>query len=586
MKFFQKEGQTFCIFKTQDPYAYEFLPIKVRLNEYDNLIYTKLSDGESCFIGYIFESQDPLQHEFFSHQLQKGISSWKSKMENGKTLKLAIYSKPFTLDPRIRGGEDKSTILKMLFEGLTRTNNRGQIILAVAKSVKLSRNKKIYTFHLRSTLWSNGTAVTASDFVYAWKTILSPHFKTPFAYLFYPIKNAKAVKEGTISSDFLGVYALNENVLVVKLTNPTPYFLELISLPQFFPINQTIDRIEPSWSTQQGEKFICNGAFILKTNHPIRGYELVKNPFYSHKKEVQIDCITIKKARISEIQEMILHDQIDWIGFPMGSINFSPLHRTVWESTFLPNELLHWYIFNTQKSPFNYLKLRQALSLVINRVRILQHIPPGSWPAFTVLPLHQTRASFMEENREKGVRLFQEALQELGLERTTFPILKIIYTEGGVRNFIAKTIQEEWEQTLEIRCHIEAYEWHSLFSKISEGDFQIGVIDWISLIDDPSYTLEIFRKNNTLINFPKWHNVEYENLLDKAHKETKKHKRLAYYALAEKILLEEAAVIPILRTLPQSIKKSRIKMPQYSSMKSWDFKWITIQTPQKQEGFL
>lgn len=585
VKFFQKNNQTYCIFRAQDSSAYKFLKeaTKETAGYHDNLIYTQIWYGESHFYGCIFESQDPLHHTYFSKQLLKGIESWKSKLESLKTLRLTMSSTPLSLDPRIQGGEDKNAILKLLFDGLTCIDHRGKIILAVAKSVAISRDKKTYTFHLRTTFWSNNTPVIADDFVYAWKTVLSPHFKTPCAYLFYSIKNAEAVKEGKLHSDLLGVRAIDDHTLEVELTSPTPYFLELLSLPQFFPVNKTIDLIEPSWPTQQGEKFICNGAFVFKESHPIRGYEFVKNPFYSNKKAVQLDSITIKKARVSEIKEMFLQDQIDWVGFPMDFLNFPPLPRTTGEPIIVPNEALHWYVFNTQRFPFNYPKLRQALALVINRVRILQQMPPGSWPALTILALHQSRASPMEENREKGIELFNEALQELNLNTSTFPVIKIVYTEGGIRSSIAKSIQEEWEKTLGVRCCIEAYKWHSLFAKLIEGDFQVGALDWIALIDDPSYTLEIFRKTNTWINFPKWHNAQYEHFLDKARSKTKKQQRLACYALAEEILIQEAAVIPILRTLPQSIKKNRVKLLQCSPQKSWDFKWTTIQTSKNKE---
>jgi len=487
-----------------------------------------------------------------------------------------MYSNPRALDPRIGEAEDKNTILKMLFEGLTRIDQRGQVALGVAQSVEISRARNSYTFHLRSTCWSNGSPVTAHDFEYAWKTVLSPQFKTPFAYLFYPIQNAQDVKEGRLHPDLLGVHVINEKTLQVKLRNPIPYFLELIALPQFFPVHQEVDLTEPSWPTQEGERYVCNGAFVLKTNHSFRGYELIKNPSYYEAKKIRLDSITIQKVHISEIHEMLLHNQIDWAGFPMGFIKFPLLPRSVGDPIILPNELLHWYIFNTQRFPFNCTKLRQSFSLVINRMRILHHLSPGSCPGFTILPLHQTRASLMEEHRDKGVQLFHEALKELNLTQKTFPHLKILYTEGDTRRTIASTIKEEWEETLGIRCSIEAFEWRSFMEKINDGDFQIGAMDWISLINDPSYTLEIFRKSNPLINFPKWHHPRYESLLDKAFRAIQPQKRLLYYALAEEILLREAPVIPILRTLPQSIKKNHVQMPHNSPMKAWDLKWLTV----------
>ena len=187
--------------------------------------------------------------------------SKKSQLDQpSQVIRISIGDEPQTLDPR--SYLNCATILRMLFEGLTRVNSQEKAELALADSVEISIDLKTYTFHLRSSVWSNGDPLTASDFIYAWKKTLSPNFPSDTAFQLYVIKNAKAAKEGKASLDAVGIKAVDEHTLMVELENPTPYFLELAAFPAFFPVNRTLDEKNPSWA-QNASTFVGNGPFQL-----------------------------------------------------------------------------------------------------------------------------------------------------------------------------------------------------------------------------------------------------------------------------------------------------------------------------------
>jgi oligopeptide transport system substrate-binding protein len=375
----------------------------------------------------------------------------------------------------------------------------------------------------------------------------------------------------------LGVKALSKDILEIDLEYPTPYFLELLAQPQFAPINPVIDQSQPTWPHQEDKEYVCNGPFVLKKNNPSRYYELMKNPTYHRSSKILLDRISIKHAQSADIKEMFLRDEIDWIGFPTRSVDLPSLPLDQGETVVLHNDSVYWYIFNTRCFPFNHVKIRQAFALTVNRARLLQAIPPGHWPAFTFLPFQHSGGYLMEESQRKGVELFEEALTELGLNRKNFPLIKLLFSEGKVRNTIAKILKEGWEKILGIRCQIDILEnWHEMFNRLTDGDFQIGGTNWISLINDPSYTLEIFHSASRFINFPQWKNDQYDQLIDKANSEKRTSKRLLYLGLAEEMLLKEAPIIPLVRMLPCSLKKNRVELTNHSSLKSWDFKWASI----------
>lgn len=577
---FQRQGDhTFFLFQAKEPTLVE--SIKIALNQLKinpkNLVTVPLVEEDRSSLSCIFKNEVDAKHREFIHHLQKSAKFLKRKFQKMKTLRLAISSNPSPLDPRIKGDEDTKTLLKMLFEGLMRINSSGKVIFGMARKVTISIDRKRYIFQLRSTVWSNGTPVTAYDFIYAWKTTLSPHFKAPSAYLFYPLKNAREIKEGNLPPETLGVKALERDKLEIELNHPVPYFLELLAQPQFSPINQVMDQSQPTWPYQEGEKYVCNGAFLLKKNNVSQGYELIKNPLYHDCLNIHLDRVLIKNAQQDEIKRMFSRDEIDWLGFPIaGTMDLSSLPLKQGETLILPNDSLYWYVFNTRCFPFNNIKMRQAFAFTVNRAHILQNIQPGYWPAFNILAFQHSHGILMEESQRKGMELFEEALKELGIQKKSFPVVKLFHVIGKTRNNIAKILKETWEEIFKIQCQIETLSWNEIFNRLIIGDFQICGINWINLIGDPSYTLQIFHSSSKFINFPRWSHEKYEKLLERAYCSKRHAKRYYYYALAEEILLREAPVIPLTRVLPCSIKKDRVEILNHSAVKSWDFKWANI----------
>ena len=217
----------------------------------------------SHFLGYLILATNTQIREELLEAIDQALKEWRQKVESQQILRLGFEPMVVSLDPRIGGDQVSSIVLKMLFEGLMRENKKGEIDYGIAKKVDISFDLKTYFFKLRPTRWSDGSLVSAFDFEYAWKKILSPSFKTPYAYLFYPIKNAKLTKEGVVPGDDVGIKALDEFTLKVELEFPAPYFLELTAHTIYSPVNRLTDQLHPNWPFEEREAFVCNGAFQL-----------------------------------------------------------------------------------------------------------------------------------------------------------------------------------------------------------------------------------------------------------------------------------------------------------------------------------
>lgn len=544
-----------------------------------SLIKTELVHQDTYVISFLFETIDRASQGQLLKMVETGIKEWLRSMRNQQVLRLSFIELPLSLDPRLGGDEIASTILKMLFDGLMRIERDNKPAFAAAESCQISSDGKKYIFKIRDCIWSNGDQVVAYDFEYTWKKILSPTFFTPFSYFFFPIKNARAAKEGRVSVDEVGIKAIDDNTLEVSLENPTPEFLELTAYPLFAPVNHRVDRMNPNWMEAHEKEYVCNGPFKIQRRLFNGDYEFSKNMHYWDQDQVRLERILISKNSSVIAHELFQKDEIDWIGRPMfpwenffskgaeEQINANPLS-------------VIWLGFHNDRFPFNNKKIRKALAYAINRVELIERIPYYGLPATTPLPLIHTQifdsADETGFNPELAIKLFHEGLNELGISIHEFPVITLIHVVGKVKEIAVKGIKEQLQNILNINCRVEGYEFHLYLRKLLHGDFQSAILHWKSWIDSPIYTLNSFKYRNNTVNLSRWENPEYIDLLDRAEQELDEGKRFALFKAAEYLLKEEVPVTPLFYEFFQYMHKNHLKGIFSSKSGNIDIKWAYI----------
>lgn len=497
----------------------------------------------------------------------------KAPLSSHQILKLNNQGDPTSLNPHLGIDLNCRTLQKALYEGLTRIKE-GQPTLALAEKVDIDPTHTIYTFTLRNTTWSNGEPVFASHFETSWKRALNPTSACLRADLFYPIKNAKKAKKGLISLSEIGVKALDEYTLVVELEHPTPYFLNLLSLPLYSPLYK--DETEPT---------VFNGPFILKEWEHDRSLNLVKNPLYWDQESVQLAEISISLVKDpNTVLLMYEKGEIDWMGSPFTLIPVDVIPQVQDKSYYnsQPVAGVYWLSCNTEAFPLNSPNIRKALSLSLDREQIASNVLFGETPSSRLLPLNMhlaaDAASSLKMDLPLARKYFQMGLKELHLTEETFPALVLSHSDIAGQKKLAELLADQWKKNLNLAVEIDATEWNTFFSNLQTRQYQIGGCIWYSVIDDPIYSLEFFKEKTHRCNASQWENVAYKNLLDCADQETDLVKRREYLHQAEQLLLDEMPVIPLFVAHYKYLLREHVKGIYISPMGLVDLKWAYLET--------
>lgn len=495
-------------------------------------------------------------------------------------LRVSIQSDICSLDPSI--GIDAPSIfpLRMLFEGLVTSGLDGNIRPAIAESYEVSEDLKTFIFHLRPTVWSNGDPLTAHDFEYSWKKVIDPKTTTLGVHNFYPIKNAKQVSQGELPIDAVGVKALDAYTLKVELENPTPYFLEIVAIPSFFPVNPRVDREDSKWANSEGDKFVCNGPFVLE-KHRIENEIIVrKNPSYWDADQVILPGISIAIIKDPTTQLSLFEKgELDWLGQPLSKIPLDAIEALKKENKvhFISSLGLYWYFFNIESFPFQNRRMRQAFAYAINRGLITKHVLQcNESPAMGVLPLSLTgrKKPYFEDNNQKmAIQLFNEALEEMKITKEQLPEITINYAAAPIYQRVAEALQEQWSQVFELNIILEHQDWKVHFEKLRKGNFQVGGCGWQTWLRDPIYTMQAFRYKSDGINISHWENAHYQHLLNLVEQEVDQHKRQELFNKAEALLMNEMPVIPIYFMTVAYAKNEKLQNVYISDLYEIDFRW-------------
>ena len=548
-------------------------PLTGAMTQGRHLVSSSINFEGGYYQGFLCIDPRIEKHEEFKKTVKETLDAWEERQKKLQILKIP-YSSFVSLDPRIGGDQVSSVVVKLLFNGLMRIDPNGKPVFSAAESYTVSNENKTYIFKLRESYWSNGAPVVAYDFEYAWKKVLSPGFVSPFAYVFYPIKNGKKAQEGKASIDDVGVKALDPQTLQVDLENPAPYFIELTANTLYSPVNHEVDQKHPDWSKQKNENFVCNGPF--RQVEPSQGYffSFVKNEGYVDKEDVKLDQILFIRTEMRHAVEMFHQKQLHC----MGS-NLLPLNQSLidFEDKYITHYLcpkIFWYCFNVHHFPFTNKKLRQALSRAVCRKEIIANHPSKRVPSYTPLPYQLTLCQdldvFLTEDEKAAKALFLEALDEIELKLEDFPVIYICCFDEDKES--SKALKERWERTLGIKCEVDvSHYWKRHFQKVSEGNYQVGSIYWTSWVNDPIYTLQSFKYGKEKVNFTGWENKHYQDLLDQSDQTVDPEERKKLLFQAEKMVIEEAIVIPICYSVDYLIKDPKLMLSHSSSHGTVDF---------------
>jgi oligopeptide transport system substrate-binding protein len=462
---------------------------------------------------------------------------------------------PETLDPHKTSTVAESDILLDMFEGLVTYDAEARIVPGVADSWRQNADGTTYTFTLRpDARWSNGDPVKASDFVYSFRRLMDPQTGAKYANILYTVKNGEAVNKGKAKVEELAVKALDDRTLEISLEAPAPYFIAQLA-------HQTALPVHPASVEKFGKDFvkpgnlISNGAFVVTEFVPNDHLTLVKNQQYRDAASVKLDReifypLEDRSAALRRFQAGEIHSYND---VPTDQIKF--IRQTLKDQFKLAPYLgTYYFVFNTKKPPFDDGRVRQALSMVVDREFLAEQIwggtmvaadsfvPPGTgnYGAPPTLPAKDLSPL---EREAKAKELLKSAGFGEGGKKL---VVEIRYNTSENHKNTAIALADMWKvlgvETKFINTDLKT---HYAFLR-DKGDFDIARAGWIADYSDPQNFLFLLQSDNTGLNYANYANPEFDALMQKAARETNLDARAKILRDAEVIILRDEPYLTLM----------------------------------------
>ncbi len=501
------------------------------------------------------------------------IASCDFKQIDQSILKIGNGADPQTIDPHKCTGMSGLRIISSLFEGLVIRADSGNVAPGVAHSWEQLDSGTTYVFHLRPSIWSNGTPLTAHDFVYSWKRLVNPKTAAQYASLISAVKNAPLILNGKLPSDSLGVSAPNDSTLIVSLDFPQPYFISLCSFEPFFPVHkQTVEKYERDWTAP--EKIVSNGPYVLTEKKYKQHFAVKKSPHYWDSQSVSIKEIHFKSVEnVNTATAMFKSGELDW------TFSIPPFKIERWkdkpEFSSIPQYGVYFYRINHTHPVLKNKKLRKALCYSINRSLITEYIKKGGEEeANNYIPPGIgwfDQENFSLFNQEKALQL----LKESGIDPDTLPPIEILYNTSESHKTIAEAIGKMWEDILGIKVTLRNYEWKVFLDALNKYEYAVARGSWIGDYLDPSTFTDIFTSTNGN-NRTGFSHERYDSLAYASGLTDNYEQRARLFAQMEEIIIDELPVIPIYFYRNNELRSQRITNITDNLQGLYNYKSITF----------
>ncbi len=483
---------------------------------------------------------------------------------SGEDLNVMLETPVESLDPQQATDGTSFEVIADYTDGLMQMDADGQAVNAIAESVDVSDDGLTYTFHLRADAnWSNGDPVTANDFVFAWQRAVDPEIASEYSYMLSDIGqivNAQDVIDGAKDKSELGVTAVDDKTLEVKLNVPVSYFLSLMYFPTFYPVNQAFfESVGDTFATSP-ETTLSNGAFVLDDYQPAAtAIHLTKNENYYDAAKVKLAGLNYQVIQDSQ-QALMSYQNGDLDttlvnGEQVDQVKDDPAFAAIGAGYM-------WYISPNIKEvkELDNLNIRYAITMALNREAITTDVlKDGSAPTYTSVPMDfaagpdgsdfsadQTMFSdYCKYDAAAAADYWAKGLEELGITELN---LTMIHDADDAPIKVAQVVKEQLETTLPgLTVDLQQMPKKERVERMQEGEFEIALTRWGPDYADPMTYLGMWVTNNSN-NYGFWSNAEYDKIINECTTgETAMDPAARWAALydAEKIVMEEAVIFPL-----------------------------------------
>lgn len=473
---------------------------------------------------------------------------------------------PESLDPHKTSTVYEAHILRDLFEGLVMQDQKAELIPGAAESWTVSDDGLVYTFKLRpGAVWSDGSPLTAEDFVYSFRRLEDPATGAEYASMLYVVKNGEEVNTGKVKPEELGVKAVDASTFEVTLKSPTPYFLEMLTHQSAYPVNKAaIDKLGADWI--KPGNLVSNGAYTLAEFVPNDHIKLSKNPKFHDAANVKIDTVNyfptedrstaIKRFEAGELDtnDDIPTEQMADLKAKFGDqLRIGPYLGT------------YYFAIKTDKEPWNNVQLRNAISMAIDRDFLAEKVWQNSMiPGYSMVPpgiagYESAIATFADKPQIDREDEAAKILKELGYGPDKPLKMEIRYNTSENHKNTAVAIQEQLKP-LGVEVTLLNTDTKTHYGHLEQkGDFDVARAGWIADYKDPETFLGISRKASGN-NYSNYDSPKFEELMNEAAAAGgKPEERMKKLSEAERVLVDEVGNIPLLYYSYKNLVSPKVK---------------------------
>lgn len=484
-----------------------------------------------------------------------------------KAFRVNLGTEPPSLDWSLATDHVSFNVIANLMVGLTEFDKNLKPTPVIAKSWDMLEGGRKIVFHLRDdVMWSDGKKVRAQDFEYSWKRLLNPKTASEYAYTLFDILNAEEYSQGKLTDDSqVGVKALDDSTLEVRLKHPTSYFLSITTFEVTYPQRQdVIEKFGTKWTDPV--HIVTNGPFLLTSWKHENEIQLKANPnFFPGKPAIE----NVEMFMINELTTalaMYEQGQLDFIDNHSIPILEKPRLAKAPGFKHVPQLRGEYYGFASFRKPFDDPRVRKAFAMAIDRSVIPKLLRGGEQPASSWIPpgmlAHNPKIG-LPYNPPEARRLLREAGFPDG---KGFPQVTLGYNTLEDKKIVAEAIQGMWKRNLGVLVRLENLEWKVFLKRLQNDPPHIFRSGWGADYPDPDNFMKLFTSFSGQ-NYSRWKNGRYDQLLEQAAREMNEQKRLRLYNEAQKLLCEiDVSIVPLFNTAESTVLNPRYTGLEYNSM--------------------